>query len=66
MSECGQVVPWVLVLMCHCVVCFPVAFTGSHITTPFPARLEDEKKRKALDRHYQSVTQTAAAQPTQP
>lgn len=40
LNECGQVVLWVVVLMCHCVVCFPVACTGIHIRTPFPARLK--------------------------
>ena len=58
MTECGQVVLWVLVLVCHCVVCFPVACTGIHTRTPFSARL----KKKGFDRHYKSVKQAAAAQ----
>lgn len=40
MTECGPVVLLVLVWMCHCVVCVPVARTGIHIRTGRPARLE--------------------------
>lgn len=50
LNECGQVVLWVVVLMCHCVVCFPVACTGIHIRTPFPARLEKKKVSTGITR----------------